>query len=83
MLEEARYIVSTHTKGDRVVTTPKGKKFVFKRDIGVCKGIPYIDFCKHKGGISMIETIHKKLAGATRRNIDNAFQSCTVQRSIG
>ena len=33
MLENAMYIVSTHTKGDWVVTTPKGKKIVFKRDI--------------------------------------------------
>ena len=37
MLEDAGYIVSTHTKGDWVVTTPKGKKIIFKRDTGVCK----------------------------------------------
>ena len=35
MLEEAGYIVSTHTKSDWVVTTPKGKKIVFKRDTGI------------------------------------------------
>ena len=29
MLEDAGYIVYTHTKGDWVVTTPKGKKIVF------------------------------------------------------
>ena len=43
MLEDAGYIVSTHTKGDWVVTTPKGKDIVFKRDKGVCKGMPYIN----------------------------------------
>ena len=36
MLEEAGYIVSTHTKSNWVVTTPKGKKIVFKRDTGIC-----------------------------------------------
>ena len=36
ILEEAGYIVSTHTKSDWVVTAPKGKKIIFKRDTGVC-----------------------------------------------
>ena len=43
MLEEAGYIISTHTKGDWIVTSPKGTKTVFKRDTGVCRGMPYID----------------------------------------
>ena len=48
MLEDAGYIVSTHAKGDWVVTTPKGKKTIFKRDTGVCKGMPYINLREHK-----------------------------------
>ena len=63
MLENAMYIVSTHTKGDWVVTTPKVKKIIFKRDTGVCKGMPYIILCEYKEGISMIETFRKKFVG--------------------
>ena len=40
MFEDTRYILSTHTKGDWVVSTPKVKKIVFKRDTVVCKGTP-------------------------------------------
>ena len=47
MLEDARYIVYTHTKGDWVVTNPKGKKINLKMDTGVCKGIPYINLREH------------------------------------
>ena len=77
-LEDAGYIVSTHTKGDWVVTTPKGKKIIFKRDTGVCKGMQYINLREHKEGISMIETVCKKFVGTTKREIEKAIQSCTV-----
>ena len=69
ILKDAGYIVSTHTKGEWVVTTPKGKKIVFKRDTGVRKGMPCINLGEHKEGISMIETVRKKFTGATRREI--------------
>ena len=59
LLEEAGYIVSTHTKSDWVVTTPKGKKIVFKRDTGICNQIPYIDLRKNMEGFTMVETIRK------------------------
>ena len=83
MLEDAGYIVSTHTNGDWVLTTPKGKKIVFKRDTGVCKGMPYINLREHKELISMIKTVRKKYAGATKRDIEKAIQSRTLQRIIG
>ena len=82
MIEDASYIVSTHTKGDWIVTTPKGKKIIFKRGTGVCKGVPYINLCKHKEGISMIEKVRKKFVGVTKREIEKAIQSRTVQRRI-
>ena len=47
ILEEAGYIVLTHTKSDWVVTTPKGKKIVFKGDTGICNRMPYIDLRKN------------------------------------
>ena len=36
VLEAADYLVSTHTHGDWVVTSPKGKKTVFKRETQEC-----------------------------------------------
>ena len=69
MLEEAGYIVSTHTKSDWVVTTPKGKNIFFKRDKGICNRMPYIDLRESMEGFTMIETIRKKFAGATNREM--------------
>ena len=43
MLEASGYIISTHTHSDWVVTTPEGKDITFKRDNGVCPGMPYIN----------------------------------------
>ena len=48
MLENAGYIVSTHTKKYWVVITPKGNTITFKRDSGVCQGMPYIDLRDNK-----------------------------------
>ena len=70
MLEEYGYIVSTHTKGDWVVTNPKGKKIVFKRDTGVCNRMPYIDLRENMEGFAMIETIRKQFDGATNKEIE-------------
>ena len=69
MLEDAGYIVSTHKKGDWVVPAPQGNKIVFKRDTGVCTGMPYTDLRKHKEGISMSETVRKNVLGATKQEI--------------
>ena len=56
---------------------------MFKRDTGVCKGMPYNNLREHKEGISMIETVRKKFAEATKREIEKAIQYHTVQRRIG
>ena len=66
MLEEAGYTISTHTKGDWIVTSPKGTNIIFKRDTGVCRGMPYIDLREHQAGISMIETVQKNSGGVTK-----------------
>ena len=83
MLEEAGYIVSTHTKSDWVVTTPKGTKIVFKRDRGICNLMPYIDLRENMEGFAMIETIRKQFSGATNREIERDYLACTVQRRVG
>ena len=57
MLEEAGYIVSSHTKKDWEVTTPEQVTITFKRYTGICKGMPYIDLREEKTRIAMIQTI--------------------------
>ena len=59
VLEKAGYILSGHTKKAWVVFPFKGRTFVFKRDTGVCKGIPYIDLHTNKAGLVMINTVCK------------------------
>ena len=83
MLEEAGYKVSTHTDQDWKVTTPKGTVIRFKRDVGVCKGMPYIDLREQDEGLVMIETVKKNLESFTRKEIERADLSRTVQRRIG
>ena len=59
MFEAAGYVVSSHTKKDWVVFTPKGKTIVFKRDTGITRGMPYIGLCNNKAGLAMIGTVRK------------------------
>ena len=42
-LEADGYVVRTDTKGEWQVLTPEGKITAFKRDTGMCVGMPYID----------------------------------------
>jgi hypothetical protein len=83
MLEATGYIISTHTKGDWAVTSPKGVKVVFKRGTGMCSGMPYIDLQVNQEGISVIETVAKSIAGATNKETERVILSRTGQRRIG
>ena len=67
MLEDSGYKVSTHTDGDWEVTTPRGDVIMFKRDTGVCKGMPYIDLRDHREDQLMVETVNKNLEMFPRR----------------
>ena len=72
MLEASRYIVLTHTHIDWVVTTPEGKDITFKRDKGVCTGMPYINLHDQKEGLVMIETVQENMGGNTPEQIKGA-----------
>ena len=50
MLEASGHTVSTHIKGEWKVVTPEGDTITFKRDTGLCAGMPYIDLREHKEG---------------------------------
>ena len=77
------YKVATHTDGDWVVLTPDGKRIVFKRDTGMCKGMPYIDLRTHKLGVALVETVRKNFSVFTKREIEKAKLSRVVQSIIG
>ena len=79
MLEASGYIISTHTHADWVVTTPEGKYITFKRDKGVCTGMPYINLRDQKEGLVMIETVRKNMGGNTPDQIKGAQLSRVAQ----
>ena len=62
-------VVRTDTKGEWQVLTPEGKVIPFKRDKGMCVGIPYIDLRDYKQGLVLIETVRKNIGGFNREEI--------------
>ena len=83
MLKKAGYTVSGHTKQDWVIfTTPKGGGIVLKRDMGVCKGMPYIDLHTTKTGVAMINTVRKNFESYAKRETEKAKLSCNVQSMV-
>ena len=83
MLEEAGYIVSLHTKKYWEVTTPEGVTITFRRDTGICKGMPYIDLREEKTGLAMIQTIRQNFEGFTEREVLQATLAREVLPRIG
>ena len=88
MLEADGCEVSTTTKRNWVVQPPSGEEIVFKRDSGVCKGMPYIDLREHMNGFELIETIEGNIdkfleKGGSDEEIKKAMLSRTIQKQIG
>merc|ERR1711966_286607 len=72
--------VSTHTDDNWKVATPRGEVIVFKRDIGVCNRMPYIDLREHTEGLVMLETVEKNMEMFTKKEIEKAQLARVVQR---
>ena len=83
MLEASGYIVSTHTHVYWVVTTPEGKYITFKRNKGVCTGMPYINLRDQKEGLVMIETVQENMGGNTPEQIKGAKLARVSQGHVG
>ena len=77
------YIVSTHTHAYWVVTTPEGKYITFKRDKGICTGMPYIDLREQKEGLVMIETVRKNVGVHTPYHIKGDHLDRVTQGRVG
>ena len=83
-LEDAGYKVESHTDRDWVVTSPQGRRTIFKRDTGVCQGMPYIDLREHgEEGLAMIATVRQRFEGYTRKEVEKAIQARVVRRRVG
>ena len=88
MLEADGCEVSTETKGDLVVQTPAGENIVFKRDTGICRGVPHIDLRERMDGFALIETIEGNIDKflenrGSDEEIKRAMLSRTIQKQIG
>ena len=81
-LEEDGYIVDYNTKWDWVVTTPQGKKIVFKRDTCLCARMPYIDLRESQDGIIMLETVRKNFEGYTKKQVERAILARKTQAMV-
>ena len=82
MLEEAGYKVSTHTDNEWKVTTPRGKVIIFKRDLGICNHMLYIDLREHAEGLVILESVEKNMKMFTKKEIERTQLACAVQRQI-
>ena len=83
MLESLGYKILSHTDRNWEVVTPGGETIKFKRDSGMCKGMPYVDLHDHKEGLVMIETVEKNFEGFTKREIEKVILARKVQSRIG
>ena len=65
------------------MTTPEGVTITFKRDTGICEGMPYIDLREENTGLTMIQTICQNFEGFTGREVLQAKLAREVQSQIG
>ena len=56
-LEQDRFVIDYNPNRNWTVTATQGKEIVFKKDTGLCEGMPYIDMRGHQEGAAMLETV--------------------------
>jgi hypothetical protein len=72
-LEADGFMVSYHTGGNWILTTPHGDEITFHREEnGMCRGFPYIDM-QSKAAVAMIQTIHQHYEGFTKHEVQDAI----------
>ena len=81
-LEKDGFEIDYNTKRDWVVKTPAGKTIVFKRDTGLCEGMPYIDMREHQDAFAMVQTVRKNFEGFTRRQVKKAILARELQAKV-
>lgn len=86
-LERDGCILEYKTGGDWSLTTPQGISLVFKRDKGLCEGMPYISIKENQEALAMlqpsIQTVRKNYEGYTKKEIEKAILARKVQSRVG
>ena len=78
-LEKDGYLIDYNTKRDWAVTTPEGKTLLFKKDVGTCKGMPYLDIHENHNALALIQTICKKFGLFTEKQVEKAIAAHDMQ----
>jgi hypothetical protein len=82
-LEADGFMVSYHTGGNWIVTTPHGNEITFHREEdGVCRGFPYINM-QSKVAMAMIQTVRQRYEGFTKRKVQDAIAARKAQAMTG
>jgi hypothetical protein len=77
------FIVSYHTSGNWIATTPQGKEITFHcKENGMCHGFPYINM-HSTNAAAMIRTVCQHYEGYTMHKVQNAIPACKAQAMIG
>ena len=76
-LEKAGWIIDYHTGGVWTAESPEGMILTFKKDKGLCDGMPYLDLSrpqdyisyKPKENMTFVETVRKNMEGFTKEEV--------------
>ena len=83
-LEKDGFVIDYNAKNrDWVVTTPTGERILFKKDTGLCEGMPYIDMREYQEAFGMVQTVRKQFKGFTRKEVKKAILAQKLQAMLG
>eukprot|EP00804_Cyclotella_cryptica_P010749 CCRYP_005527-RA/>CCRYP_005527-RA protein AED:0.26 eAED:0.17 QI:0/0/0/1/1/1/3/0/840 len=91
-LETEGYKLEYTSDGGWLAHGPNGRSIIFKRDTGLCEGMPYIDLAgdttkfimdtntlEKQNGIVMVQTVRQNFEGYTREEIKKAMEARDAQ----
>eukprot|EP00956_Cyclotella_meneghiniana_P039180 scaffold167175_cov42-Cyclotella_meneghiniana.AAC.1 len=81
-LEKHGWIIKYKTGGEWQALSPGGQLLKFKKDTGLCNGMPYLDLSKPKDfisqvpeGFAFVETVRKNMEGFTQEEVRQATKA--------
>ena len=81
-LEKDGYIIDYKSKRDWSVTTPEGKTLLFKKYVGMCKGMPYLDIRDNHYTLVMIQTIRERFGILNEVHMMRSIESRDMQAQM-
>ena len=55
---------------------------MFRKDTGLCEGMPCIDMREHQEGVAMLETVRKNFEGYTKKQVENVILVRKMQAMV-